>query len=139
MINSITLTGRLTADIELRKTNGQEPVPYVFFTLAVNKRAKDAEADFVSCVAWRGTAELMNDYLKKGSLIGVEGRLEVRRKEEDGVWTTTTNVNVSRITFLESKGTEYKKEDTIKNSEKTEDKISNEINVDEINFDEVEF
>ena len=100
MINRVILTGRLTSDIELRKTN--DGTSYAFFTIAVNRRQQD-QADFISCVAWRQTAEFMNQYLNKGSLIGAEGRLEVFSQKKDGKYETRTSVNVSTITFLESK------------------------------------
>lgn len=100
MINKVILTGRLTADVELRRTN--DGTPYTFFNIAVNRRNQD-QTDFISCVAWRQTAELMSNYLNKGSLIGVEGRLEVFSQQKDGKYETRTNVQVSNITFLESK------------------------------------
>lgn len=100
MINRVILTGRLTSDIELRRTN--DGTPYTFFTIAVNRRQQD-QTDFISCVAWRQTAELMNNFLNKGSLIGVEGRLEVFSRQNDGNYETRTSVQVSNITFLESK------------------------------------
>lgn len=100
MINRVILTGRLTSDVELRRTN--DGTPYTLFTLAVNRRNQD-QTDFISCVAWRQTAELMNQYLNKGSLIGVEGSLQVFTQQKDGQYDTRTNVQVSNITFLESR------------------------------------
>ena len=100
MINRVILTGRLTSDIELRRTN--DGTPFTFFTIAVNRRNTD-NTDFISCVAWRKTADLMSQYLKKGALIGVEGKLEVFVKQENENKKYSTNVNVSTITFLESK------------------------------------
>ena len=101
MINRVILTGRITSDIELRRTN--DGTPYTFFTIAVNRRSGNDQTDFISCVAWRQTAELMNNYLNKGSLIGVEGRLEVYSRQEEGRYENRTNVQVSNITFLESR------------------------------------
>lgn len=109
MINSVILTGRITANIELRKTDSG--VSYVFFTLAVNRRFSNKNSenerqqttDFVPCVAWRQTADLMEKYLKKGSLIGVEGRIQVYTQQKDGSYDTRTSVQVSNITFLESR------------------------------------
>ncbi len=100
MINRVILTGRLTNNIELRRTN--DGTPYTFFTIAVNRRNND-DTDFISCVAWRQTAELMNQYLNKGSLIGAEGRLEVYSQQKDGEYINRTNVQVTNITFLESR------------------------------------
>ncbi len=100
MINKVILTGRLTQDVELRNTN--DGTPYTFFTIAVNRRNND-QTDFISCIAWRQTAELMKNYLNKGALIGVEGRLEVFNQQKDGQYESRTTVQVSNITFLESK------------------------------------
>ncbi len=100
MINKVILTGRLTQDVELRRTN--DGTPYAFFTIAVNRRRQD-QTDFIACTAWRQTAELMNQYLNKGSLIGVEGSLQVFSQQKDGKYETRTTVQVSNITFLESK------------------------------------
>ncbi len=101
MINRVILTGRITTDIVLRTTN--DGVPYTFFTVAVARRNNREEADFVSCVAWRGTAEFMNQYLNKGSLVGIEGRLEVFSQQKDGQWETRTTVQVSNLESLETK------------------------------------
>lgn len=106
MINNTVLTGRLTRDPELKQTgNG---IAVVNFTLAVNRTFKNAngeqEADFIMCQAWRGTAEAVANYLKKGSLIGVEGRIQTRNYEDtDGKTIYITEVVVDNLTFLESK------------------------------------
>ena len=102
MINKAILTGRLTRDIELKRTN--DGTSYTFFTLAVNnRRSGNDQTDFVPCIAWRQTADLMNNYLKKGSLIGVEGRINVYTKQSNGQYDTNVNVQVENLTFLESK------------------------------------
>lgn len=101
MINKVILTGRITTDIELRRTN--DGIPYTFFTIAVNRRNDREQADFIRCAAWRGTAEFMNQYLNKGSLVGIEGRLEVFSQQKDGNWETRTTVQVSQLDSLETK------------------------------------
>ncbi len=101
MINKVILTGRITTDIELRRTN--DGIPYTFFTLAVTRRTNRDEADFIRCAAWRGTAEFMNQYLNKGSLVGVEGRLEVYTQQVDGQYDTRTTVQVTQLDSLESR------------------------------------
>ena len=100
MLNKVVLIGRLTAEVDLKKTSSD--IPYTYFTLAVNRPGNQDQTDFISCVAWRGTAELMSKYLNKGSLIAIEGRIEVYRTESNGNYETRTNVNVQNITFLES-------------------------------------
>lgn len=106
MINTVALTGRLTRDPELRYTGSG--IAVVSFNLAVNRSFKNAngdrEADFIQCQAWRKTAELIANNLHKGSLIGVEGRIQTRTYENnDGNTVYVTEVVVDTITFLESK------------------------------------
>ena len=106
MINSIVLVGRTTKNIELKQNkNGTN---YVQFTLAVNRPYKDEQggqqADFINCVAWNKTAETIAKYVPKGTMIGVEGRLQVRSYDnEAGVRQYLSEVLVNRFTFLESK------------------------------------
>ena len=106
MINNIVLVGRTTKTIELKQNkNGTN---YVQFTLAVNRPYKDEQggqqADFITCVAWNKTAETIANYVLKGTMIGVEGRLQVRNYEnEAGVRQYLSEVLVNRFTFLESK------------------------------------
>ena len=80
MMNRVVLVGRLTKDPDLRYTpNG---VPVATFTLAVNRtftnQQGEREADFINCVIWRRPAENVANYLKKGSLAGVDGRIQSR-------------------------------------------------------------
>ena len=104
MINQIILVGRTTKDIELRQNkNGTN---YVQFTLAVNRTYKGSEqqADFIQCVAWSKTAETLAQYVFKGALIGIEGRLQVRTYEnEAGFRQSISEVLVNRFTFLEAR------------------------------------
>ena len=106
MINNIVLVWRTTKAIELKQNkNG---TPYVQFTLAVNRPYKDEQggqqADFITCVAWNKTAETIANYVLKGMMIGIEGRLQVRNYEnEAGVRQYLSEVLVNRFTFLESK------------------------------------
>ena len=106
MINNIVLVGRTTKAIELKQNkNGTS---YVQFTLAVNRPYKDEQgqqqADFITCVAWNKTAETLANYVLKGTMIGIEGRLQVRSySNEAGVRQYLSEVLVNRFTFLESK------------------------------------
>ena len=105
MVNNVVLIGRLTKDIELRKTTTGNSV--VSFTLAVNRDfVKDGQqdTDFILCQAWNKTAELMNEYLHKGSLIAVQGRLSVREyQDKNGDKKWSTEVIVNNVQFLEPK------------------------------------
>lgn len=105
MINRVVLTGRLTRDLELRRT--QSGTSVVSFTLAVDRNFKkegQPEADFINCVAWNRQAEAMAQYLHRGSLIGVDGRLQTRNYEnQQGQRVYITEVFVDNFTFLESR------------------------------------
>lgn len=85
MINNVTLVGRLTKDPDLRYTSSGKAV--AGFTLAVNRRftnqAGQREADYIQCVIWGKSAETLANYAKKGSLIGIVGRLQSRSYENN--------------------------------------------------------
>lgn len=108
MMNRVVLVGRLTKDPDLRYTpNG---VPVASFTLAVNRnftnRQGEREADFINCVVWRRQAENVANYLKKGSLAGVDGRIQTRNFEgQDGRRVYITEVVAESVQFLEPKST----------------------------------
>ena len=83
-MNKVILIGRLTKDIELKKTQNGNSV--TSFTVAVNRifQSQDPNqptADFINCVAWNRTAELMNQYVGKGSQVAVDGRIQTRNYE----------------------------------------------------------
>lgn len=105
MINNVTLTGRLTRAVDLRYTSNG--TAFASFTLAVDRAFKnqngEKETDFINCVMWRKPAENLANYTKKGSLIGVEGRIQTRNYEnEQGQRVYVTEVLAERFTFLES-------------------------------------
>lgn len=107
MINRVILVGRLTKDPDLRYTpNG---VAVSTFTLAVNRsfsnQQGERETDFINCVTWRTQAENVANYLKKGSLAGVDGRIQTRNYEgQDGKRVYVTEVLAESVQFLEPKG-----------------------------------
>lgn len=104
MINRVVLVGRLTRDPELKyTTNG---IANLRFSVAVNRtftnQNGERQADFINCVAWRGQAENMSKFLRKGSLIGVEGRIETGSYQaQDGTTRYTTDVIADNVQFLE--------------------------------------
>lgn len=105
MINRVILVGRLTKNPEIRKTpNGASICK---FTLAVSRKVKSQvqpDADFISCVAWNKTADLMYQYLKKGSLIGIDGRLQTGKfTNNNGETIYTCDVMVESLQFLDKK------------------------------------
>ena len=98
MINTVVLTGRLTKDIELRITTSGKMC--TSFTLAVNRNRE--ETDFINCVAWNQEAESLEKYTKKGSLIGIEGRIQTRSYDDkNGKKVYITEVLVNSISFLD--------------------------------------
>lgn len=107
MMNRVILVGRLTKEPDLRYTpNG---VAVATFTLAVNRafanQQGEREADFIQCVIWRKQAENVANYLKKGSLAGVDGRLQTRNYDgQDGKRIYVTEVLAESVQFLEPRG-----------------------------------
>jgi len=106
MLNRVVLVGRLTRDPELRYTPSGLAV--AAFTLAVNRNFSnqqgERETDFINCVVWRKQAENVANYLHKGSLVGVDGRIQTRNYEgNDGKRVYVTEVLVESVQFLESK------------------------------------
>ena len=104
-MNNVVLVGRLTKDVELRKTqNGKSVVNY---TLAVNRQFKQEgqpDADFINCVGWNKSGETLANHVKKGQRIGVTGRIQTRNYEnEQGNRVYVTEVVVEGFTFLEKK------------------------------------
>ena len=100
-MNIIALSGRLTKDPELK--SGQSGKAYARFTLAVDRPMQKGEADFINCVAFGKTAELIGEYLRKGRKAGVTGRLQMGKYEVNGEKRTSYDVVVDTIEFLESK------------------------------------
>ena len=105
MINTVALMGRLTADPELKHTHNG--VAVVSFCIAVNRRFKDQQADFINCVAWRQTAEFICKYFGKGQMIALEGSIQTRNyTDQDGNKRNATEVLVENVSFCESKKSE---------------------------------
>lgn len=105
MINRVVLVGRLTKDIELKKT--QSGLSVATFTVAVN-RMKDKEgnqqADFINCQCWRQTADFLSQYAHKGDMVGVEGRIQTRSYDgSDGHKVYVTEVVCDLVQLLESR------------------------------------
>ena len=104
-INNVVLVGRLTKDPVLRKTGSG--VSIVSFTVACDRRVKaegQPTADFINTVAWNKTADNVAQYTHKGSLVGVEGRIQTRSyDDQSGRRIYVTEVVADRVQFLESK------------------------------------
>lgn len=104
MINRVVLVGRITKDPELRKT--QSGTSVVSFTIACNRRvpSQGQDADFINCVAWNKTADFMAQYVRKGALLGLEGRIQTRSYDDkDGKRVYVTEVVADSVQALGSK------------------------------------
>jgi len=107
MINNVVLVGRLTRDIELRKT--QSGLSVASFTIACDRRLSQEQknngeqsADFISCVAWRGSADFLGNYAHKGDTVGVEGRIQTRSYDRDGQKVYVTEIVANNVSILHS-------------------------------------
>lgn len=106
MLNVVILMGRLTRDPELRRTNSGKPV--ASFAIAVDRdfapQGGEKETDFIDIVTWNGTAEFVEKYFKKGSMIALKGRLQLRDwTDKDGYKRRTAEVVANQVWFGESK------------------------------------
>lgn len=106
MLNVVVLTGRLTADPELRHTPNDLAV--TSFSIAVNRRfaraGEERQTDFIDIVAWRNNAEFVCKYFKKGSLIAIEGSIQTRSyQDKDGNKRKAFEVIANNVQFVESK------------------------------------
>lgn len=98
-MNSANITGRLTADPELKTTGKGEKM--VRFTVAVDRETADKEADFIRCVAFRQSAEFLCNYASKGDTVGVSGKIRTGSYEDrDGKKIFTTDIFADRVEKL---------------------------------------
>ncbi len=114
MMNRVVLVGRLTRDPELRRTSNETPV--ASFTLAVDDRLKDANGQktttFINVTVWNQAADNVSKYCRKGSLVGVDGRLHQRTYEKrDGSKASVIEVIADSVQFLEPKSKEIPNEE----------------------------
>lgn len=141
-MNRVVLVGRITKDPDLRYTSSQ--IAVVSFTIAVNrtyqKQNGEREADFINCVVWRTQAENLAKFVKKGQLIGVDGRIQTRTYEQDGQTRYVTEVLCDQITFLEPKSSsnsnsnnEFNKNNDVNNEPEEDDfyKSTEKLNISE--------
>lgn len=105
MINRTVLVGRLTKDPEIRYT--QSGMAVANFTMAVNRQFTNAngerEADFISCIVWKKAAENFCNFTHKGSLVGIDGRIQTSSYEKEGQRVYATQVVVDSFSLLEPK------------------------------------
>ena len=112
-MNKVILMGRLVKEPEVRYSQGAEPIAVARYTLAVNRRFKrqgDQDADFINCVAFGKAGEFAEKYFKKGQMVSVVGRLQVRRWDDnEGKKRWSTDVIVEEQYFAEGKHDSEKK------------------------------
>lgn len=129
-MNKVILVGRITKDPELRTLSSGSSV--VNFTIAVNRPIAQQQdqnasnADFISCVIWNKQAENLAKYVKQGSLIGVEGRIQTRNYESNGTTRYVTEVLCDNVQFLETKNSS--KNQLADEDAKEEDSFAGKIN-----------
>jgi single-strand DNA-binding protein len=126
-MNSVTLLGRTTKEIELKGNDTK----YCSFNLAVNRKTKEKETDFISCKAFGKTAEALSQYVQKGQQIAVEGRIQAGSYEKEGTKVYTTDVIVSGFYFTDGKKDKQEGQETIQ--EVTTEQLQKE-GVDELPF-----
>lgn len=102
-MNNVILIGRTASEIDLRYTTGDHSLAVGKFSIAVQRKGKDKGADFISCVAFGRTAEILEKYVSKGHRIGVCGHIQTGSYEQDGHKVYTTNVIIDEFDFLEPK------------------------------------
>ncbi len=100
-MNLVVLTGRLTRDPELKY--GASGSAYCRFSLAVNRAFQKDQTDFINCVAFGKTAELIGEYLRRGRMCGVQGRIQTDVFESNGEKRYSTSVVTEKVEFLESR------------------------------------
>lgn len=106
-MNKVILIGRLTKEPEVRYSQGENPTAVARYSLAVERRFKKDEADFINCVAFGKSGEFAEKFLKKGMKIAVSGRIQTGSyTDKDGKKVYTTDVVVEEHFFCEGKGNE---------------------------------
>lgn len=106
MINTVILMGRLTADPELKTTTSN--ISVTRFTVALDrkyqKQGEERQTDFINCTAWRGTADFVTKYFKKGDMIAIVGEIQTSNyTDKDGNKRTATDIVVSEVSFCGGK------------------------------------
>lgn len=143
MINTVTLVGRLTRDVELRYAESGRAIAN--FNLAVNRPFKNAngdrEADFINVVQFGKGAELTAQYMKKGSQLGLTGRIQTRSYENnEGKRVYVTEVVADQVAFLDSKDRQNNQHSTQQNNQQQfDDPFKNNGEPIDINDDDLPF
>ena len=101
-LNKVILGGRLTSDVELKQT--PQGISVCSFSIAVNRKGKDAQTDFINCQAWRNAAEIISKHFNKGSSICLVGSIQTRTwNDNNGQKRYATEVIADEVYFVDSK------------------------------------
>lgn len=136
MINRTILVGNLTRDPQYFKT--QSGISYVRFTLAVNKKYGDKEeTSFISCIAWRGSADYLNQYAKKGNTLAVEGHISTGSYDDKttGKKVYTTDVVADSVMLMNGARSSQESQQQPKKENKPKDTSNNVYGNDSLKFD----
>ena len=105
MQNVVFLIGRLVSDPEIKKSENNKT--FTTITIAVQRSFKNTEGiyetDFIRCILWNGIATNVSEYCKKGDLIGVKGRIQIRNYEDNNETKYITEIIADKVSFLSSK------------------------------------
>lgn len=102
-MNKVLMVGRLAKDVDVRYTSIDNKL-VASFSVALNRKSKDEKADFINCIAWEKIGDFINRYFRKGSPIGIVGRLQTRNyQDKDGKTVYVTEVIVEEAEFVGSK------------------------------------
>lgn len=141
-MNKAILIGRLTKNPELRTTSNGNNI--CNFSIAVTRDYKNPdgeyEADFINCIAFKKTGELINQYCSKGNQLAVEGRIQTGSfTDKNGVKRYTTDIAVDKVTFLEKKNAQKNENTVQKETENTVEKDPFEEFGEQVSLDDNEF
>lgn len=141
-MNKAILIGRLTKNPELRTTSNGNNI--CNFSIAVTRDYKNPdgeyEADFINCIAFKKTGELINQYCSKGGQIAVEGRIQTGSfTDKNGVKRYTTDIAVDKVTFLEKKNAQKNENTVQKETENAAEKDPFEEFGEQVSLDDNEF
>lgn len=137
MINRVVLVGRLTKDVEVRKTGTGLSV--ASFTVACDRRGSrdengQSQADFISCVAWRQAADFLGQYARKGAMVGVDGHIQTRNYDDkDGKRVYVTEVVCDNVRLLESRSQSESRQESASAPYAMPEDDYDEVNLDDFN------
>ena len=111
MINNVSLVGRLTKDVEIRKTESNKSVASI--TLAIGDRFNKDHTDFINCVVWNSSAEYLNKYATKGDVIGLTGRIATRTYDGRNGKVYVTEVVADNVSIIGSRKSNQSQNDNV--------------------------